>query len=152
MTRECIKRFSSLILVLLWLCVIFGLSSADVATSDQQSKAILGMIVSPFVDDAGRAVLVESINGVFRECAHFIEYFVLGTLLSFTLRSWNCKRIFLAGILFAVSVAFIDEVYQGIFVGRAFQILDIMLDCLGAAVGLEIVKRIVDQRNNRNNN
>ncbi len=70
--------------------------------------------------------------------AHVVEYFVLGVLL-FKGVGWNVNRSRRATFCFllavAVSIAAMDEMYQGFIPGREMSILDWSADALGAAMG-----------------
>jgi len=65
-----------------------------------------------------------------RKCAHFVEYFVLGTLLFFTVKlylSKNSVKIFSA-VAIGLAVAIVDESIQLFSVGRSAQFSDVLLD------------------------
>lgn len=65
-----------------------------------------------------------------RKCAHFTEYFVLGTLLFFTVKSFvivlDNRMMYVLPI--GLVIASIDETLQLFSFGRSGQISDVMLD------------------------
>lgn len=76
-----------------------------------------------------------------RKAAHFMSYFVLGASLYFGLRN-QIKLRYLAGILFwlaTIGLAALDEFHQAITGGRTASVVDVMLDGLGALVGILVV-------------
>ena len=80
------------------------------------------------------------LNYIVRKGAHLFEFFVLGasaTLLYFKLHG---KHRFALGFVFiyAAAVAFADEFIQR-FTGRGSSIVDVMIDILGAFIGISFV-------------
>ena len=71
-----------------------------------------------------------------RKCAHFTEYFVLGVLMVLTLIQTVFQYKVPAGIGACVLVAAVDETIQRFVPGRSGQVTDVMLDSVGAAVGI----------------
>ncbi len=105
----------------LWICFIFGRSLKTADLSDRESAWFLLVFqrLLPWV----------TIHMV-RKLAHFGEYFLLGTLLYFTVRSFKGPMPLppaLAGLL----VAACDEAIQLGVPGRSGQITDVLLDECG---------------------
>lgn len=67
--------------------------------------------------------------------AHFTEYFVLGVLLSATVRETRCKRHILLPWGIGTIVAACDETIQLFSNGRSGQISDVILDSAGVVCG-----------------
>lgn len=74
-----------------------------------------------------------------RKCAHFVEYFVLGTLLFYTVLSYS-KSIAKSYITLIIGliVASVDEFIQLFSVGRSPQLSDVLLDFCGVFVATVI--------------
>ena len=108
-----VRRTLSLWLpVLLWACLIFGLSSIPNLST-------------------GLGVWDE----ILRKCAHATEYAILGVLL---LRAVESELpAFVLGVAYAAS----DEVHQHFVRGRHGAVYDVAIDGAGAAVGLLAVLR-----------
>lgn len=127
---------------------IFINSSLDAASSTVHSTGVREFINS----------LLHSLNIpiVFteyfvRKCAHFAEYFVLGTLLFFTVKSFVsklCSKIMLAPVL-GLIVACVDETIQLFSAGRSGQFTDVLLD-FGAVITAFVIFLFVSiHRGNR---
>ena len=125
------------------LSFIFTMSAKNADESSEESNSVTMVIVevATFVKlmpvDVDEATL-DMIDDVVRETAHFTEYFILGLSLclamsSFFLKTW---RSYIWLILFAICYAVSDEVHQYFVPGRCFQMLDIIIDSMGATVGI----------------
>ena len=108
-------------LVLLCMAVIFILSAQ---TGDESQSLSDGLVTDDLSSD------------FIRTCAHFLEYAGLSVLIYNALyRSYGYCRPYLTIIissLYAVS----DEVHQLFVPGRSGQISDVLLDSVGALLGV----------------
>jgi len=132
-------KFLSWAAVLLWMAVIFNLSSQVAEQSNQLSTGITEVIVKTLGKVApGADFDIEGFNHIVRKNAHFFAYLGLGLLVLYALRkSWvydyRCVDMALGiCVLFAIS----DEVHQLFVPGRGGQIKDVIIDSAGAAVGM----------------
>ena len=126
--------------VLVWMSVIFS------ASGDRMSFEHTAGIIGPFVhwlfpqlsDDAVHAVVF-----TVRKCAHLTEYAVLACLLWRALRkspgpnarSWQWSEAGLVLVLAALYAAS-DEIHQTFVPSRQGSVGDVLLDTIGAAIGL----------------
>lgn len=69
------------------------------------------------------------LNNILRNFAHFIEYFILSSLIYINLRISNRKTEYVIILVFLVSV--FDEIYQSFIPGRVMSVYDLMIDNLG---------------------
>lgn len=121
------KRILLCVLTVSLITFIFINSSLDAEMSTVHSTGVREFINC--VLSALNIGIVLSENFV-RKCAHFVEYFVLGTLLYYTVKSFILKpdkRIMTAPCVGLV-VAVIDECIQLFSVGRSAQATDVLLD------------------------
>ena len=75
---------------------------------------------------------------------HFIEYFILSIffiLWRLDNRSVFRFKTFLLYIVIGLSIAFLDEFHQILIPGRAFNIIDFMLNCSGFIIGIFVMYR-----------
>jgi VanZ family protein len=126
--------------VLVWLGVIF-LGSTDLMSAEHTSRFIV-----PFLRwlkaDISPATLA-SIHVFFRKCAHISEYAVLALLL---LRAGivmtNLKRsipiLYLSVLGICLFVAATDEFHQTFVASRGALVTDVLIDSIGAILGLLI--------------
>lgn len=70
-----------------------------------------------------------------KKMAHFVEYFILATLLQFSLTktsSLSHGKMLLTSFILAVIYATSDEYHQSLVPGREPRVRDIVIDSLGA--------------------
>ena len=120
---------------------IFVMSSFDATSSSNQSNFIVDIITSIInIKDIGLLSLI------IRKLAHFIEYFILGILVTNFITRYD-KKIIIA-ILLCIIYATSDEIHQIFVPGRSCQIIDIMIDSLGSIMGIYLYKLITKKCKN----
>ena len=123
------KKIISTLLVIIWMAIIFIMSSFNAADSSNQSNFIVDIIVCIFNINN-----TEIISVIIRKLAHFTEYLILGVLVTNMLRYYN-KKTYIS-IIICILYAMSDEVHQLFVPGRSCQILDIIIDTLGSSTGI----------------
>lgn len=127
------KKRVSLIILIIWMIIIFIMSSFDANASSNQSGIIVNFISNLFhIND------IELLSFIIRKMAHFVEYFILGILLINCLIDYN-KKLYLGyviGILYAIS----DECHQLFVSGRSGQVRDIIIDVVGLILGIILIR------------
>ena len=136
---------------LLWIGIIFSFSLQPAEMSESLSsglgKILLENLFPEVLECSGDSAndILEFFHFFLRKVAHFTEYFVLGILMTITLRkfAWKKRRYCnLAVILLCILVASMDETIQLFVSGRSGQISDVLLDCTGALLGMGLIKSI----------
>ncbi|WP_052002723.1 VanZ family protein [Caldisalinibacter kiritimatiensis] len=130
--------------VLLWLVLMFYLSSQPAVQSDGLSKKVTKVIVETvdkvvkLDDDREDINLVEKFNHIVRKYAHFTCYLVLGLLVMNAFRRSGVKglRVFIFSLMFCIFYAISDEMHQVFIPGRGAQVTDVLIDNLGSFVGI----------------
>ncbi len=141
------KRIVLRIIILLWLCVIWGHSLQPAVVSEGESGRFLELLgkIFPF--------LLSSENGMFivRKTAHFLEYLILGALLCSDLSDdiYGPFNKFAVPTFVGLFVSFIDETIQLFVVGRSGEIRDMWIDFAGVALGALIILAIVNNKRGR---
>lgn len=130
------KKYISVFLVVVWMIVIFMMSSFTASESSDQSNFIVELIVSIFKFNN-----IELISLIVRKLAHFIEYFILGLLVFNMIRCYD-KRIYIA-IIICVLYAISDEIHQLFVVGRSCQIMDMFIDSIGSFSGILLFSLLI---------
>lgn len=128
-----INKYVSHILLVVWCGVIFYLSHQESTVSGNNSLDVLRYLLF-WVDSAS----LVSLNGIFREFMHFGMFCILGILCYNSFR-FNFKYIILASLVFCGLYALSDEIHQLFINGRAFEIVDLVLDFVGSLVGIFIL-------------
>ena len=135
---------------ILWIMVIFSFSLQSGEESGKLSGGIVAWFVGLFFSEDFEHL--ELVHFFIRKGAHFTEYFILGNLLSLTVREAKWKKVLLAPWLMGTMVACCDETIQLFSDGRAGQITDVMLDSSGVLTGcviLTLVLALLERRNRR---
>lgn len=130
--------------VLCWLGLIF-LGSSDLASSARTSRILdplLRWIMPTLSDEAVRQTIF-----ILRKIAHVVTYGILAILIWRALRkpvredvrpwSWAEAMWALGGV---ITCAIADELHQGWVVSRYGALSDVMLDAVGALLGLLLLR------------
>lgn len=128
---------------LLWMILIF-IGSGNVLSASHTSR-----FLEPLIRWVFPALTPEQVWNavvVIRKCGHLSEYAVLAVLFWRSLSGglwavWNPRIASLAWILtslYAVS----DEIHQAFVPTRECALRDVIIDCIGAAVGLLVLNRV----------
>lgn len=133
-----IPKLTKLITItILWIGVIFTFSLQSGDESGKLSGGIVAWVVELlFPEDFAH---VEFVHFLIRKAAHFTEYFILGVLMSLTVREAKWSRSLLKAWALGTCVACCDETIQLFSDGRAGQITDVMLDSSGVLTGCVIL-------------
>lgn len=131
------KKYISLVLLVLWMIFIFTMSNTSSIDSSNQSGFIVEFINKIF--GFGNTEILEII---IRKLAHLFEYIVLGVLMINYLKNYKIKRNILFTIILCFIYACSDEIHQLFIQGRSGNIIDIMLDTIGAIIGIIIYQFI----------
>lgn len=119
----------------LMIAFIFINSSLDADTSSRESMGVLEFINN--ILSSLEIDLILSENFV-RKCAHFAEYFVLGTLLYYTVGSFTEIQVkkLVASLAVGLLTACVDETIQLFSLGRSGQFSDVLLDFFGVCTAV----------------
>ena len=129
------KKQLSIILVLIWMIIIFIMSSFNAEDSANQSNFIVNIISNIFNIEN-----VKLLSLIIRKLAHFTEYLILGTLVINMFTKNNAKKTYLLSILLCIIYAISDEIHQIFVPGRACQLKDILIDSVGSITGIYLFK------------
>lgn len=142
-------------LTILWTITIFSFSLQPADTSSQLSSGFGRWLIEVFAPNLIEklemmpADQLSNLHFLLRKCAHFTEYLVLGVLVMLSLQQTKVRRNILIGITMCTLVASIDETIQLFVNGRSGQISDVLLDSVGAMVGLLLVKFLYSVQSRR---
>jgi len=132
------KKRLSVILVIIWMLVIFIMSSFNSNDSSSQSNFIVNIISIIFNINN-----IDVLSLIIRKMAHFTEYLILGLLVCNLIKQYN-KKMFIAFII-CILYAISDEIHQLFVDGRSCQLFDIMIDSVGSTCGILLynIKNII---------
>lgn len=131
------KNKKSLILVILWMILIFIMSSFDDNSSSNQSNFIVDIVVNILKIDN-----IELLSLIIRKLAHFTEYFILGILVINMFNRNNISIKYLISIILCIIYACTDEIHQFFVPGRSCQVTDAIIDSMGSIMGVYLYKLI----------
>lgn len=128
------KNKRNLIIVIIWMLIIFIMSSFNSTQSSNQSNFIVDIIANIF-----NITNTSTLSIIIRKLAHYTEYLILGILV-INLNNNKNKGLYLSVIvcfLYAIS----DELHQSFVPGRRCQLVDVTIDFIGALTGIFIYKQ-----------
>lgn len=148
------KCLISLFVVILWMCLIFFMSSMNTNESNSKSKGTINQIIEKGVSTTnGLGItdkhpseskiksIIEKINPILRKVSHAGEFMVLTLLVIFALKTCGIKgnKIYLIALVICFLYACTDEYHQTFVNGRTGQFTDVLIDTAGGAIGCAIV-------------
>lgn len=130
MTIKKKTRIFSAVAVGILMLIIFILSAQEGSASDEISLSVTGLL---FNGD-----LVAALNVIVRKLAHVSEYAALSVPLYLFFSTFEINKSMKIIFPFSVSVfyAATDEFHQLFVEGRSGQIRDVMIDSIGAVLGI----------------
>ena len=124
-----LKNWSPVILLMF---IIFIFSNFAATDSDKQSGLFVNLIKTLFPNLENASFLINLV----RKSAHFLEYAVFGFFTARAFKKSGKSPLFAIDFCLAYSIT--DELHQYFVPGRSMQLSDILLDTLGATVGIFI--------------
>ncbi len=133
------QNWMSWMLVVGWMGVIFYLSHQPASESSALSNGVVQTVIT-FFETIFYMSLADNdvLHYIVRKAAHLFAYFILSLLVLRACRMnfrpiWGSIRVTLVVcILYAMS----DEIHQLFIVGRSGQVTDVLIDALGACLGI----------------
>lgn len=127
------------IVVLVWMILIFTLSSQPAHQSNHLSRGVTEFIVEIVEKVTSKdGIDISRLNHMARKNAHFFTYLILGILVMNTMRRSGMSGYKVLALSIGICVLFAgsDEVHQLFVLGRGAQIKDVLIDSAGAIVGV----------------
>lgn len=130
--------------VIMWMFVIFNLSSQPAPVSNNLSKTITILFINVTKQIQKIDIIslnhVGQINSIIRGYAHGFVYMILAILVVSALRGSGMNVLMSCLFTFVISVTFAysDELHQMFVPGRGVQLQDLLMDCAGILLGLAI--------------
>ena len=157
------KKIIYITLTIIWMIIIFIMSSMNTNESNGKSKQTIKKTVQKTTEISENIGItdikptekqvnetVNKLNFPLRKCAHATEYAVLAILIIFTLNSFWGKNYTIKKIVMAIIICFIysltDEYHQSFVLGRPCQFSDCLIDTLGSLImclGYLAIKKLI---------
>ena len=130
-------------IVVLWMIIIFGLSSESGEQSDNRSFGIV-RIVSVIIGKVSPSSDAWTSNHFIRKSAHCFAYLVLGMVVLIALRKMGVSgtKSILLTLVVCIVYAISDEIHQGFVPSRAPMLTDIIIDSCGSLLGTALYSRL----------
>lgn len=145
------KKSKYIILTIIWMSFIFSMSNQPANISKELSKNIENLLNhTPIIGNLLSDVL-NSPNSQFivRKSAHIILFCLLSVLCFIVI--YEIKKSVKISTLVSFSITFIyaciDEIHQLFIPGRGSQIKDVLIDSIGAIIGLIVINLIFMLKN-----
>ena len=137
------------VLLLAWMCLIFA-GSTDLLSAEHTSRFLVPFLLWLHPQISFKTIML--IQLIVRKCGHVTEYAILASLLWRVLRHhWPLvRRSFwrpaTVALVTAVTFAATDEFHQSFYPSRTATVHDVLIDTMGATVGLLICWMLVRNR------
>ncbi|WP_083861601.1 VanZ family protein [Clostridium tunisiense] len=129
-----IKKYVFLILTVMWISMIFYMSSKPGDESARTSLKIVDVIVEKLNLTENQ---IDKVHFAVRKTAHFTEYFILSFLVASTYSEFYNKKLNISLVLLVcLLVATSDEFLQSFIEGRGSQVKDVLIDFSGSLTQL----------------
>ena len=139
------KQLTAYLLVILWMVVIFIFSHQPSEVSSSNSLNTIKNITSVLNIEPDENQL-ELYNSIGRSFMHGFVFFILGILSYRALFIGKFNNIFLLSLIISIGYALFDEIHQLFVPGRAFQGSDLLIDSIGAVIGIYITAKLIDKK------
>jgi VanZ family protein len=136
---------------LIWMAIIFYLSSQPAAQSDQLSNGLKNGLLSilthllPGIEN----IEIGNLDFLIRKNAHFIAYFILGVLTLLALFHSAASKPAKLALLICLLYALSDEFHQLFVPGRSGQFRDVLIDGAGAFLGVLLASIVINRISRR---
>jgi len=144
-------RIAAWIITLIWMGIIFYLSSQSAAQSAYLSTGIQNRLLSFLIHFMPNIEKMElsNLNFYIRKNAHFMAYFILGVLTYFSLVQSEVRKPANLALIICFLYAVSDEVHQLFTPGRSGQFRDVLIDSTGSVLGVLLAFFVINKISQR---
>lgn len=137
-------RIVLIILVIIWCVVIFVFSNMTGTKSNGKSKKFISKTLNKATHYKLKIRTLENLNTFLRKCVHASEFCILGILIFVCLRAFEIHnwQLSVISILISFLYACSDELHQKFVDGRHCKFTDVLIDTVGAIIGIIIINII----------
>lgn len=140
-----LRNYLNIALIIIWMLTIFNFSHQNSTESSGLSDKIIVKIAETLskkeLSATEKRHIIKKYKLLVRKAAHFISYFILGTLIIilFIDLKINIKKSNLITLIICFIYACTDEIHQLFISGRNGSFIDVLIDTFGAATSLIII-------------
>ncbi len=143
------KKRIKLIVLILWMALIFYLSSQVANDSTTTTNIVVEIIYNLYKTIFKNPLSINAFTNIFftpiRKLAHFSEFLILGILAYLYISECKIKNNYLWSMLLSFLYAISDEIHQIFVPGRYCAITDILIDTFGAFIGILFIHLIINK-------
>ena len=145
-------KYVKCIIAIICCIIIFSFSAVPATGSLKQSKGLTYTIIKVLngnkLTEKELAKLTKRVNPVIRKIAHFSIYMILAIFTYMFIEELNIKsksekerlrKNILYTCIFCIIYAIFDEIHQIYVPGRTGKVIDVIIDTLGACMGITII-------------
>jgi len=142
------KRIAIYALTIFWMIMLFYFSSQPANISNGQSGRVM-MIFRQTLGISEGIVSDKALQFAIRKSGHGAGYFVLGILMTLS-AAWakGEKPRYMLALTLCFLYAVSDELHQTFVPGRSGELRDVVIDTLGASLGVLLAMQIVSKSRN----
>ena len=139
------RNYLNIALIIIWMLTIFNFSHQNSTESSGLSDKVIVKIAEILsqkeLSSIDKEHIIKKYKLIVRKTAHFISYFILGTLIIilFIDLKINIKKSNLLTLIICFIYACTDEIHQLFISGRSGSFIDVLIDTSGAATALIII-------------
>ena len=145
-------KYVKCIIAIICCIIIFSFSAVPATASTKQSKGLTYNVIKLLngnkLTEKELVKLTKRVNPVIRKIAHFSIYMILAIFTYMFIEELNIKsksekerlrKNILYTCIFCLIYAIFDEIHQIYVPGRTGKIIDVIIDTLGACMGITII-------------
>ena len=145
-------KYIKCIIAIICCIIIFSFSAVPATASTKQSKGLTYNVIKLLngnkLTEKELVKLTKRVNPVIRKIAHFSIYMILAIFTYMFIEELNSKsksekerlrKNILYTCIFCIIYAIFDEIHQIYVPGRTGKAIDVIIDTLGACMGITII-------------
>lgn len=128
-------------LTIISMTFIFYMSDQPSSISSTQSDKVIDIMSKSPVLSSGinRLINIGKVDFVVRKFAHMFLYFILAILIYLALKNKYGIKAYIYSLIGSFIYACTDEIHQLFIPGRSGEFKDVLVDSLGALIGLMLI-------------
>ena len=145
-------KYVKCIIAIICCIIIFSFSAVPATASTKQSKGLTYNVIKLLngnkLTEKELVKLTKRVNPVIRKIAHFSIYMILAIFTYMFIEELNIKsksekerlrKNIIYTCIFCIIYAIFDEIHQIYVPGRTGKVIDVIIDTLGACMGITII-------------
>lgn len=131
-----------MLLLIGWMTLIFYMSQQSGSDSADSSNLVADIIYYVYRMIARPHVSMDKLEflsrfiPIIRKTAHFVEFMILGILVSVNFTEHHIPKAMIIAVLFCILYAISDEIHQLFIINRHCSIMDMFIDSMGSLSGI----------------